>query len=273
MPSQFVRKVKKYNRRAGNVKRAVFGSGGFNKFTKTAGKNLESVAKLAMEVAAIKTRLNVEKKHIDTDVSSFNFGQISENADGASTLDVTPSMAQGVGHNQRIGNSVKLTGLSIPLSFRGQPHCHSARKIIVSLLRVKSADNSVSAAEAFQHYWDTNPLNGFRDANAPRNYRSGSHDGITCIRSKTYMLKPTGQTGEDSEEKSHFTAKFNVSLQDVLRYDAGSDATPTGIKYYLILQSDAGNMSSSNSTSDVPVQKASSGIETRVSTRAWLVDN
>jgi hypothetical protein len=262
--------VKRYTKKA---YKKVYGSRKIPGAIKKTGEVAKDIASLTASVAMVMSRLNVEKKHIDTDVSSFNFGQVNANAEGAITLDVTPVMAQGVGHNQRIGNSVKLTGISIPLSFRGQAHCHSARKIIISLLRVKAADNNVTGTEAFEHYWDTNPLNGFRDANAPKNYRNATHDGITCVRTQSYMLKPTGQIGEDAEEKSHFTTKFNVKLQDVLRYDAASDTTPTGIKYYLVFQTDCGNLSASNSSSDVPVQKATSGIETRCSTRCWLVDN
>jgi len=256
----------------------VYGSRKYPAAIKKTGEVAKDIAGLTASVGMIMARLNVEKNYKDTDVSTATVGQCTANTDGALSLDVTPSIAQGDGEGNRHGNSLKLTGMSLPMSFIGQNGTHSARKIIVSLLRVKSADNGVTATEALQHYWDTNPLNGLRDANCPKNYRSGSHDGITCVREATYRLKPTQQdfSGQSSNltEQSHFSTKFNVKLQDVLRYDGNGDSKPTGIRYYLIIRCDAGNDSPSiNSTLDVPITNATTGVNVRVSQRSWYVDN
>jgi len=252
----------------------VYGSRKYPAAIKKTGEVAKDIAGLTASVGMIMARLNVEKNYKDTDVATATLGQCTANTDGALLLDVTPSISQGDGEGNRHGNSLKLTGISLPMSFIGQSSTHSARKIIVSLLRVKTADNGVSATEAFQHYWDTNPLNGLRDANCPKNYRSGAHDGITCVREASYMLKPTQQDFSGSfNEQSHFSTKFNVKLQDVLRYDANTDALPTGIKYYLIFRCDAGNDSGSGSTLDVPVTNGNTGINVRVSQRSWYVDN
>jgi hypothetical protein len=160
------------------------------------------------------------------------------------------------------------------MSFIGQQYCRSARKIVVSLFRVSDNNNNTSAGDLINTYWDVNPLNNLRDTGAPRNYRHSKHDGVTLLRQKTYMLKPTQQNiGPDLTEQSHFTAKFNVKLQDVLRYAANGDSTPDGSRYFMVFQCDAGNLSTTTSTLDVPITTGNTGVALRLSQRSWYVDN
>lgn len=257
------------------VYKKIYGSRTPAQAVNATAKVAKDVAGLMYSVAQIRSRLNVEKHHKDFDVVTTSFGQCSGSNEGFFAYDVTPSISQGVGQAERKGNSLKMTGMSFPISFQGQEGTHSARKIRVSLLKVKSADNGVASSEAFTQYWDTNPLNGLRDYNAPRNYRNGSHDGITCIRSKTYMLKtPHSVLNNTLKEQSHFTAKFNVKLNDILRYDANSDTKPDGIRYIIVFQADAGNSHPTTvATYDVPITDVSTGISLRLSQRVWYVDN
>ncbi|AXH75829.1 MAG: hypothetical protein [Cressdnaviricota sp.] len=234
----------------------------------------KDLASLRKDVKEMKKRQNVEKNYVDTDVASVDLGQCNHNADGIYARDVTPAISQGDGQGNRHGNSLKLTGLSFPMSFVGHPNTHSSRKIVVSLMRVRDNNNNTSADDLITQYWDVNPLNGLRDSNAPKNYRNSKHDGIQCIRQKTYMLKATGQSIGNDSEQSHFTAKFNVSLQDVLRYEENGHSSPDGLRYFLVFQLDAGNKhGSTDATIDIPVKTAASGVTARISQRAWYVDN
>lgn len=235
----------------------------------------KDLASLRKDVKEMKKRQNVEKNYVDTDVFTNSIGQAYDSVDGIVATDVTPQMSQGDGQGNRHGNSLKLTGLSFPMSFIGQSRCHSARKIRVSLMRVRDNNNNTVAGDVVSQYWDVNPLNGLRDFNAPRNYRNSKNDGIVCIRSKTYMLKPTQHDVSGSElEQSHFSAKFNVSLQDILRYTNNGDSYPDGLRYWLVFQTDTGNRSGgADSSLDIPVQQRLSGVDVRVSQRSWYVDN
>ena len=233
----------------------------------------QDIAKLVKDMREIKKRQNVEKNYVDRDVSSDVLAQVSGNADGYRVYDVTPQIPQGDGQGNRHGNSLKVTGLSLPMSFHGQSSTHSARKIQVSLMRVRDNNNNTTGEQCVEQYWDVNPLNGIRDTNAPRNYRSSKHDGIQCIRQKTYMLKPTQfSNGASDVEQAHFTAKFNVTLQDVLRYALNTDSYPDGLRYFLVIQVDSGN-GGTTSTLDVPIQASNTGVELRMSQRTWYVDN
>ncbi len=252
----------------------VYGSRKFSGAVKKTTEVAKDVAALTGSVAMIMARLNVEKNHKDTDVTTKTTGQVQGNSDGADAEDITPVISQGDGEGNRHGNSLKATGLSCQLQFSSQANCQGARKIRVSLLKVKSADNGVTASEALEHYWDVNPLTGLRDFNAPRNYRSGAHDGITCVRSSVYNLRgPSVLSGTVDNEAGVLTTKFNVKLNDVFRYDANADTLLLGIKYYLIVQTDCGNNDNSTSSLDVPITGALTGINMRLSTRCWYVDN
>ncbi len=260
------------------AKKKAFGSRGVTGryYRVGAVKGLQNLAK---DVEMIKSRLNVEKKNKNADVVTSSIGQANQNTDGIQVWDVTPSIANGTLGNERVGNSLKLTGMSFPLQFTQQVSCFGDRKVRCTLLKVLSADNGVSGSEACDDYWDPNPLTGLRDFNAPKAYRNRSTDGIKAIRSQTIHvpgIKTDNATSGtvDNTEVNPKNYTFNVKLQDILRYSSSSSATPDGVRYYFVIQVDAGNFSASNTTSlDIPITTNSTGLVARVAQRAWYVDN
>uniref|UniRef100_UPI004048B301 hypothetical protein n=3 Tax=Bacteria TaxID=2 RepID=UPI004048B301 len=266
----FKKSVKKYIKKAVNKGAKRYGVG--------KGKGGLNITNIARDLAMVKSRLNVEKKTIQTQNFSFALGQCSQNAEGAAYIDITPIIPQGITEQTRIGNSLKLTGMSIPISIIGDGQTLSARKIRISLYRVKAADNGVSSQEAFEKIWDVNPLTGLRDFNAPKGYRNASTDGMSKIREMVcYLPAPSldnGSQGTTDTERSHKTFKFNVKLQDLLRYSANADTLPNGIKYYVFFQMDVGNRSGTASTlTNAFVKTASSGAYINGYINHWYVDN
>uniref|UniRef100_UPI00404855CA hypothetical protein n=3 Tax=Pseudomonadota TaxID=1224 RepID=UPI00404855CA len=252
-------------------------------------KTTATLASLARDIMIMKgltstvmKGLNTEKKYINRDVVSGSFGQVDGNGPlgGYYAIDITPSMAQGLGSANRIGNSIKLTGISLPIQFNGMTSTFSRRKIKMMLFRVSSADNGVDLTETITDYLDPNPINNLRDLNSPRAYRSHKHDGIKLIRSKTYMLPAPAQTNYGNDdlvedyEQAGFSTKFNVKLQDILRFNGDGDVLPDGTRYYLYFFTDKGNGSTTTvSTQDVPVKGTNSGVQFRLGQRSWYVDN
>ena len=153
------------------------------KVLKTTAQVAADVARLSAAVAYMGARLNVEKKHLDVDVVTSSVGQTYGEADGIAMLDVTPSIGQGVSRAQRVGNSLKLTGMSFPCQFTGHEKCMAGRKIRMMLFRVTSANNGVSLTDMKNDYFDINPLSGIVDMGSQRQYRNGKHDGISLKRS------------------------------------------------------------------------------------------
>jgi hypothetical protein len=241
----------------------------------------KGMGNLIKDVEMIKSRLNVEKKHKEVDVSTFTVGQVFADTDGAQCVDITPEISRGTNFNERIGNSLKMTGITMPMNITQQAYCLGDRKLRITLLRVQSADNGVSTQEALEQVWEVNRLVGLgvRDFNAPRRYRNSKQDGITVVRSQVVYLKgpqlDNGSIGISEQERNVKTMRFNVKLNDVLRFDESWSATkPAGIRYYLVFQADAGNHDTVNvSTLDVPVKVDNSGMTVRLGQRYWYVDN
>ncbi len=260
-----------------SAKKKAYGSRGVTGryYRVGAVKGLQNLAK---DVEMIKSRLNAEKKHKDVDVITGVAGQVYQNADGIFNQDITPVISQGTDSDERVGNSLKLTGMSIPIQFAQQVNTLGDRKVRLTVLRVKSADEGVSTTEAYAQVWDANPLTAVRDYNCPRAYRSAKTDGISVIRQMTCYIKgPTLETGSSgaisNREMNVKDIKLNLKLNDILRYGDSSHSTPDGVRYYLIIQCDAGNSSHTNSTLDVPITDNSSGLQVRVAQRNWWVDN
>lgn len=262
----------------------------FRKYAKTAYKTVKgaaTVASLARDVmimkgltSSIMAGLNVEKKYLDRDVATVGVGQVNANLPGWYGVDVTPTIAQGLGRDQRVGNSLKFTGMSFPYQINTQQSCGGNRKVKIMLFRVHSADNGVNIQEAIEDYYDLNPMNGIIDMNSPKAYRSHKQDGIRCIRSKTYYLKaPTINTMYnddtfDGNERAVISGRFNVKLQDIVRYNQNGDTLPDGTRYYMYIFCDAGNTSgTTNSALDVPVVQSWSGVDIRFGQRSFWVDN
>lgn len=240
---------------------------------------VQGLQNLAKDVAMIKSRLNVEKKHIDKDVATFSLGQANGPADGAHYFEVTPLISQGTEGGQRIGQSLKLTGMTFPMSFTQQDTCMGDRKVKITLVRVMSADGGVTAEEAFNTFYDPNPLTGLRDFNAPKAYRNGTHDGITEIATKVITVKGPVLNDQTASvvgdyERQVANCRLSVKLQQILRYFQNGDNIPEGIKYYMFFQCNAGNKSGSlTATQDIAVKSVNTGLIARLGQRSWWVDN
>jgi hypothetical protein len=242
------------------------------------------LAKLAAEVRGIKKQQNVEKKHHElvlTDPSgdeTLQISQVNGNNEGAYALDITPSISQGIQHDQRIGNSMKMTGMSFKYQIDGQSNTWTKRRIKFTLVKVHSPDvSSVSTTEVINMMYDVNPLTNVRDTNAPLNYTTLKQNGITVIRQVSCYLPDSTYTHAGlavEAQVAHKTGQFSIALQDIIRYASASATTPEGFKYLLILQGDVGNRSQSNSTkTDIPVTSALTGANVRLHCRYWWVDN
>jgi hypothetical protein len=241
---------------------------------------VQGLRNLANDVAMIKSRLNSEKKHNEVDVSTFTLGQVNgASTEGSEVKEITPLITGGIDSDNRIGRSLKLTGISLPMSFTQQRACLGDRKVRITLLRVRSADGGVTGQEARDTVWDANPLTNLRDFNCPRSYRNSKNDGITVVRSMVVNVKGPqissgGSTTLDDGERNVTNVRFSVKMNEILRYANDTDTLPEGIRYFLVFQCNAGNDHTTQvSTSDVPVLDPNTGLVVRLAQRNWWVDN
>jgi len=254
---------KKFKKTTGKASTAVKKRYGIGK-----GRGGFKISQVAKDVEMIKSRLNVEKKFIDQDlVNDATVGQSNDESYGYYIADVTPEMSQGVGENNRIGNSIKLTGMVIRANFRQQSS--SGKRIAkVCLIRSKTQD---AGNDVVNDLFDNNPLTGFVDFHSPMNYagmrgRASSHQIVA-----TRYVKIESSNDEDAVA----TLKMPVKLNDLLRFSSNSDTSPEDCRYKLVIFLDYGNRNILSSTSNLGcvIPGVATGAILNHQVRAWYVDN
>lgn len=255
--------TKKFKKTTGKMSTAVKKRYGIGK-----GRGGFKFQKLAKDLAEVKSRLNVEKKFLDQDLyNGQTVGQSRDENPGEWHADLTPQISQGVGENNRIGNSIKATGMVVRMNFRQQAN---AGKRIAKICIVRSTDTGLN--NPVGQIWDPNPLTGFIDFHSPRNYSSirQGDDTHKLIATRYVSIKDTGG-GEDAVA----SLKFALKLNDVIRYPTDGSTTPDGIRYHMYVFLDYGNADILQSTSNAGcmIGGVATGAMFNQQVRLWYVDN
>lgn len=274
-----------WKKTARQVEKKVFGTGGAKRrYGIGKGKGGIKIDAIAKDLMMIKSRLNSEKKEKrEVEITSGKVGQVFDDFSGYWFQDITPTLGQGTGADERVGNSLKMTGCNLNFQFIGQQNTLTGRKIKIGLYRVKdpSLGPNDGSSDIVPDVFDSNPLTGLFDYNAARAYRTSKNDGIACIREKTVylpktqILKMTGTGTADLDiERAYKTLNFPVKLNDLLRYEQDNDNLPNGFRYVIVVRADVGNSGSTSSNiQNIPVTTADSGVTFRMGQRWWYVDN
>jgi hypothetical protein len=271
-----------YKKTARQIEKKVFGTGGFKRrYGIGKGKGGIKLSTIAKDLEMVKNRLNAEKKEKrEVEITSASVGQVYTDLNGYWFQDITPTLGQGTGADERIGNSLKMTGCNLNFQFIGQQNCWQGRKLKIGLYKVRdpSLGPNDASADITQDVFDANPLTGLFDYDAARAYRNSKNDGIACIREKTvYLPKIEAKRGDDIDldfERAYKTLNFPVKLNDLLRYEQDNDNLPNGFRYVILIRADCGNSGPANSNiQNLPVATHSTGVQVRMGQRWWYVDN
>jgi len=273
-----------WKKTARQVEKKVFGTGGFKRrYGIGKGKGGIKLSTIAKDLEMVKSRLNSEKKEKrEVEITSGIVGQVFNDLNGYWFQDITPTLGQGTGADERVGNSLKMTGCNLNFQFIGQSQTLTGRKIKIGLYRVRdpSLGPSDASTDITQDVFDSNPLTGLFDFNAAKAYRNSKNDGIACIREKTVYLPKTqmgvGATGDIGAdyERAYKTLNFPVKLNDLIRYEQDNDNLPNGYRYVLLVRVDCGNSGPTISNiQNIPVSSQYSGVTMRMGQRWWYVDN
>lgn len=272
-----------WKKTARQVEKKVFGTGGFKRrYGIGKGKGGFKLATLAKDLEMVKSRLNAEKKEIrEAEITDGVVGQVFNDLNGYWFQDITPTLAQGTGADERIGNSLKMTGCNLNFQFIGQSETLTGRKLKIGLYRVRdpSLGPNDASADITSDVFDSNPLTGLFDYNAAKAYRNSKNDGIACIREKTvYIPKVQVLNGLNAAnqdiERAYKTLNFPVKLNDLLRYEQNNDTLPNGFRYVILIRADCGNSGPVVSNiQNIPVIAANAGVQVRMGQRWWYVDN
>ena len=256
--------VKKYFKRAVSVvkkaakKRYVAKAGGLR------------MTQLYKDVALVKKSLNVEKKNIQSIVTSnINVGQCSVNADtGQAFYDVTPAITQGVGYDQMTGNSVKLTSMALFGQIKQMSATQHPMRIKVCLFRTVGQPQPVNTIQVSNLLFDKNPITTCTDYNSQRNVNFFKDYKI--IKTQYVYLQPDPTSGELMIKDF----KFIMKMSHHLKWN-NNTTTLTNGQLGIAFFADSGNTSAVTASTlpNIPIQKINSGATVQFYTKFYYVDN
>lgn len=199
-------------------------------------KGRQNRMKLYKEVAAIKKMINAEKKYIDGSLAGRYVGQAYNAAEGAFNESIVPTITQGTANNNRVGNSIKLSGLYIRAKFYQQTNTINRVQLRVTIVRALGAPQT--PGNILTGLYDADSISTYRDYYAPRNPNQFSDYKILGTRRLT--LQPDSITGQLGIVNLMFPMKLNFHM----RWDNSGTLQEGGI--FAIIQADNGDSGTAN---------------------------
>ena len=233
-----------------------------------------SIPKIMKDVKEIKSRLNVEKKFVESAVSFGSCAQVNNLFEGYYASPITPTIPKGTGESNRIGGSLKLTGMNMQLQFLGQKDLAQSR--VMKIMIIRSTETNIGTI--IDDLFDDNPLTGFRDFYSNRNY-TNNPKAHQIIRTK-YCKLPSrelyipGSSETFGESRSATKAmRLGLKMQQLARFEENSDV-PKDLNYFLVIFVDGGNKATLISNNPgVMSPTPNGGVDLQHYYRYWYVDN
>lgn len=229
-------------------------------------KGLPNVAAITRDVMMLKKMVNAEKKMIDGTNLSGLVGQVNANVGGGVSLDLTPTITQGIGYTNRNGRSLKFSGLNIRMQLNQQTSTHDGGKF---MLYVVLPTDTSTTANAYSEFFDNDKLTGIQDFNSNRNPDYMKNFKIILKRQLT--IRPDNYSGAPQVVKDY---QFNLKLNHHLRYDKDTAVITEGQMLCFIVAS-SGNISTTTASTLPNVAHAAinTGFGYAIATRFWYYDN
>jgi hypothetical protein len=216
-------------------------------------------------------RMRQEKKYAER-TASGPVGQVNVNVDGALVADVTPSIGQGDGEGQRIGNSITGTGFVFKQHFIKQEAGIGPRRVRTHIVR--TLDPTLSGATLLAAVLDLNPISGHRDYFSSLNYTMMSDKRVQVLgTAETKLMSNYDDNMIQVNERATGNITVPVKFEDqTIRYEGDAATEPASIRYFAITLCDNGNGGGSTSAASVFVPTAASGVDCRGYSRLWYTD-
>lgn len=257
---KFVRKGKRYAKKRYVRKGAGYGTG-------------VRLNKLSQDIRLIKSSLNTEKKYADQQ-TVFDVAQLDGNNFGGMTNWVTPNITPGTGGiAERVGNSIKLTGLAIKFQLMAQDPNFRVPSGKFRFIIFEALDHDVTAIDALEDMLENNQITGLRDYNSERDLQQFKNFRIYC--NKRFTIPDGNDTGNAQyHQKTFMSRQFAMKMNHHIKYQHGTATQVSGKLFFAILF-DHGNKSSSvvSTNSNVPITGTDTGYKMNLVIRNWYVDN
>lgn len=222
--------------------------------------------KVIRDVALIKSKLNTEKKSIDSTLIDGTFiGQSDANIDSSWAVDFTPRPASGSGYDERTGRSIKAVAMSLQYQVYQMPSCAHPMKIEFYLLRVMGAPQNVQTV--YNQFKLENPITTVRDMMSNRDI--DYFQDYRILKKFVCYLPQDGTSGTRVIK----TGQINMKLNHHIQFSGDTTGVTEG-QVVLLAYADSGNSSSTASTlPNVVVPAANSGAGIQTYCKWWYVDN
>ena len=217
-------------------------------------------------------RMRQEKKFAEQTATGL-VGQVNVNVSGALVSDITPSVDQGDGEGQRIGNSITATGLVVQQQLIKQEFGIGPRRVRTHIVR--TLDPSLSAADLLPVVFNVNPLSTVIDYFSALNYTMMADKRVQLLGTKeTKLMSNYTDSNTLASERASGELTIPVKFDDeTIRYAADANSTPASIRYFMITLVDIGNTSTTHSTLPVFVLTGSTAVESKAYARLWYTDS
>lgn len=233
---KFVKRVGRAIARAGRkVARA-----GVRRYARAGG-----LGKLASDVAMMKRLINVEKKHLKSDVSvQMQFAQALTLANaspgGYYFANVTPQVPQDLTASGRTGNSIKATGCCFEFEVVGDTSLVNSLTYKIHIVRKKDNQSFMTPATAGPLIWNANPFSP--GGTAIDNYSTRDIDNMKnfqIVKTITGRLEPDSLTGQTARRQHRVPLRLNHHF----RFDGASTSLPIDNNYFIYVTADSGMQS------------------------------
>ena len=248
------------------VKRTALGKRKRSPPVSMSSKKLQAQVKRLM-------RMRQEKKYAEK-TATGSVGQVAIDLTGALVSDITPSIAQGDGESQRIGNSITATGLVVQQQFIKQVNGIGPRRLRTHIVR--TLDPSLSAADLLPVVFNVNPLSTVIDYFSSLNYTMMADKRVQLLGSKeTKLMSNYSDNNTATFERATGELTIPVKFEDqTIRYQSDADSTPAAVRYFMITLCDAGNINlSTGSGLPVFLVDPATAVESKAYARLWYTDS
>lgn len=226
----------------------------------------KGVPQMAKDIVMLKNMLNVEKKQKENQYS-VTVGQVDINSTGASIIDITPAFTEGVGFQNRTGRSLKLTGATLHWQWQEQNLQLVRLKLKIYIVRVIGNPFS-SGNTMLTEFLDPNPLSTVVDYYSDRNPQNFKQFKILSSKTVTMYPDQMTTTGRCISLKQH------LKLSHHIKYNNDADAIVDGQIFAIVVAENGNrNILTASTLTEIPILAANTGLQQRLYTRFYAVDN
>lgn len=244
------------------------------RYFKGKGYSNPKIGTMIRDVALLKRMVNAEKKRLEVkspDGTSYPIGQVSGNTSGHFLADFTPNPGQGVGYNQKTGNSIKWVSSYLDFQFVSQSACISGMRMKIQLVKVVGQPFSTVSDVMGKFIEPTAFLTGgtVYDINSPRD--PDYFKNYKVLATKYVTIKNDDITSEQTYKR----VSMGLKLKNHHVRNNDNDPTNSMGQVFLLITADQGNgsITTASTINGVPQSAINTGCFMRFEWTHYYYDN